>query len=372
METKERNNRIDCLRALSMFLIVVQHYVVWGVKPSSHAAFCLKDIDDYLNYLSMEALYLVSCIGVNCFIMISGYFMITKFDHRWKSLLRIWVTMTFYSLVIYLCVTVPTSRFSYKEIISVFFPVWSKQYWFVSTYLAVMLLSPFLSLMVNSLSKRGYQTLLLLMFGLCFMFPYGSQFAGGTSVLWMIFVFLTAGYIRLHSLSIKAKKAIIFSFLPLLFLLIFVFYVYDIIITSNSNMSSHNGGVVELHSFMSDSPIFFLSLSAFVFTINNGTKNTVNTYLKYFSKISPYVFAVYLIHMNHYLCPYIWNLFIPATYTMPMFVHSLISAFVIFVVCIAIDWLRSIIFKYMGIDKLIKYFSFLLTNKTSYNYEKRI
>lgn len=28
-----RNPRIDCLRAISMLLIVVQHYVFWGLKP---------------------------------------------------------------------------------------------------------------------------------------------------------------------------------------------------------------------------------------------------------------------------------------------------------------------------------------------------
>lgn len=34
-----RNYRIDLLRAISMLLIVVQHYVVWGVKYSPHASF---------------------------------------------------------------------------------------------------------------------------------------------------------------------------------------------------------------------------------------------------------------------------------------------------------------------------------------------
>lgn len=36
---KVRNYKIDFLRAVSMLLIVVQHYVVWGVKPSPHAFF---------------------------------------------------------------------------------------------------------------------------------------------------------------------------------------------------------------------------------------------------------------------------------------------------------------------------------------------
>lgn len=34
-----RNYRIDMLRAISMLLIVVQHYVFWGVKQSPHALF---------------------------------------------------------------------------------------------------------------------------------------------------------------------------------------------------------------------------------------------------------------------------------------------------------------------------------------------
>ena len=71
---KERNYWIDFLRLVSMMLIVVQHYVVWGIKTTNLANFHVNGIYSLCDYISMEALYLLSCIGVNCFIMITGYF----------------------------------------------------------------------------------------------------------------------------------------------------------------------------------------------------------------------------------------------------------------------------------------------------------
>ena len=120
-----RNSRIDFLRVLSMLLIVVQHYVVWGIKPSQHAVFTVDTWYSFLNYASMEALYLLSCIGVNCFVMITGYFMIERKEYRWKSIIKLWVNTAFYSVILYVIACyLGNGDINNKNLFECFVPVW--------------------------------------------------------------------------------------------------------------------------------------------------------------------------------------------------------------------------------------------------------
>ena len=346
----DRNYRIDFLRALSMFLIVVQHYVVWGVKQSSHAVFNVNSISGLCNYTIMEGLYLLSCIGVNCFIMISGYFMINRYQYRWNSLIRLWITTVFYSVILYIIsVYLSGSSIDKHALIECIVPIWSKQYWFISMYFGLMLIAPFLSLVATQISKKSYQFLLMIMFAMSFMIPYGKLYAGSTSIMWLSFVYLMAGYIRLHGVP-----NVIASHIKLISLMILILYSLGIAFseffmhTDFSNMA----GTYQLHSLASDSPIFFLSLAIFIWTIQESHKS--NCVLKWSVRISPFILAVYLIHMNKYLYIFIWQLIIPETYHIPMAFHAIISCAMIFLICIIVDYLRNIIFKFILIDSAIK------------------
>lgn len=365
--THSRNYRIDLLRTISMLLIVVQHYVVWGVKCSPHALFNTSTVFGGGNYLLMEVLYLTSCIGVNCFVMISGYYLIDKFCFRWKSLMNLWMTTLFYSVILYLVSAFLTGGgINLKELVFSFFPIWSRQYWFISTYMAVMLLAPFFAILVNNLSKKSYQVMLIIWFVLSFMVPYGSQFAGGQSVMWMFFVFLIAGYIRLYGffepIIVNARKIAVL--LCLAYTL--AFYTVDAI-----KLNSVFCEGFQLHAFASDSPIFFLSLVLFLLTIRNKQRSD-NSWMRYSVKIAPYILAVYLIHMNRNFYPFIWDVFIPKTYFMPMALHALLVSSVIFLLCIAIDFIRVKLFLISGISSGIDRLSKRIKISKIEQNEKRI
>ena len=352
---KVRNYKIDFLRAVSMLLIVVQHYVVWGVKPSPHAFFDTSRILGGANLLTMDPLYLLSCIGVNCFVMISGYFMITRNDYRWKSLINLWATTVFYSVVLYLITAALSGNLNKRELVNCFLPVWSKQYWFVSTYLAVMLLAPFLSKIATSISKKSYQVLLAIMFGLSFMVPYGNQFAGGQSVMWMTFVFLFAGYIKLHGFHEKLTKHAGKIAVLLCLLYTATFYAVDAL-----KLHHIVGDGFQLHGFASDSPIFFMSLALFLMTIRNSDGKKYR-WMSFSVKIAPYILAVYLIHMNRNFYPYVWKIFIPEHYVMPMALHALICCSAIFVACIVVDYIRERVFRILGISAFVEKVSSRIT-----------
>ena len=65
-----RNVSLVILRVLSMFLVVVSHYIYHGMKtrPELQEYYSLQTLMGG-NFITIEALYIFSCIAVNCFVM---------------------------------------------------------------------------------------------------------------------------------------------------------------------------------------------------------------------------------------------------------------------------------------------------------------
>ena len=157
---KKRNIGLDGLRIISMIMIVFLHYLGKGG---------LLDIENTSNlyhiiYYFIEAL---SIIAVNCYVLISGYFLI-KSKFKWKKVLQLWLETLFYSIFVYVIIVVlGLKEIDIKGIIKSLFPIITKEYWFINIYLVMYILSPFLNKLVNSMSKKEYQKLLIILI-ICF------------------------------------------------------------------------------------------------------------------------------------------------------------------------------------------------------------
>ena len=73
-EPQERSSNIELLRILSMFLVLMIHYIPYRTLPTHDTL-----AHDTLGTLFDLELRSISFVCVNCFILISGYFGI-----RWK------------------------------------------------------------------------------------------------------------------------------------------------------------------------------------------------------------------------------------------------------------------------------------------------
>lgn len=167
--------------------------------------------------------------------------------------------------------------------------------------------------------------------------------------MWMAFVYLVAGYVRLYGVNKIVQQYALPISLGILALLSIGIAGVDIMRHTDFHRLI---GQYQLHGFASDSPVFFLSLAIFVWTV---TRKSVATtfYLSLFSRIAPYILAVYLIHMNKYFYVYVWNVVMPESYSMPVAIHALLWCTLITVICIVIDYARSKVFKMIGIDYVI-------------------
>ena len=123
------NNRIaslDVLRVLSMYLVVVSHYIYHGIKtrPELQDYYTLETLFGGGNYVSLEALYVISCVAVNCFVMISGYFLIDKMSYRWKGILNVWLETFFYSVSFLVASFGLNGSVSLTSVLHSILPIW--------------------------------------------------------------------------------------------------------------------------------------------------------------------------------------------------------------------------------------------------------
>ena len=141
-----RNLGIDLLRALAMFLVIVWHFIGQGgllahTEPSS------------IKYWVLSFFQILTCCCVNLYGLTTGYLMCDK-PFRLSRVTKLWVTTVFWSVAISCAffVLVPESR-TISEMVSMFLPILRGRYWFFTAYVVVMLLSPVLNLVIQSLSK---------------------------------------------------------------------------------------------------------------------------------------------------------------------------------------------------------------------------
>lgn len=147
MTQKQRNANLDLLRIVSMLLIVFLHSIDHsGVLE--HAENCGGAMYFYVRFT-----YALCQVCVNIYIMLSGYFMVTS-KFRLQKLVTLWMEAAFYSFVLKLLFMVTgQDAFSITSLVSCFFPILTGRYWFLTIYVGMYLVSPFLNTLIRAMDK---------------------------------------------------------------------------------------------------------------------------------------------------------------------------------------------------------------------------
>lgn len=137
MESKQfnRNSNIELLRMICMFVIILHHSVLYGGALEQPAS---------INLIIANLFYIGGKFGANCFMAISAYFLI---DSKFKvqKVISVWKHTFFYGLTFFLLNTILHFKaVGVGDILEVVFPISYKAYWYVTAYVAIILLSPFM------------------------------------------------------------------------------------------------------------------------------------------------------------------------------------------------------------------------------------
>lgn len=343
---QERDYGLDLLRILCMLMVVCLHALNHGGLVEGTL------VPGTANFYLGNAMFALCLPAVNCFVMISGYFLCTA-DFKLKKLISIWGQALFYSVLI-TCINMllGNQAFSIKEMAKSFFVVSLKRYWYVSAYILMYAVSPFLNCAIRAMDRKTHLLCcgtLLGIFSVLHNMIYISDFGGingGYSFLWFCILYIVAAYFRLYvPKHIQHQKWMLPGyFCSALLICGERFLAYWI--------TPHIWGAVKLTSlFYSYNSIMnvLAALCLFQYFRDVAVQHTFTKKLITF--FAPLTFAVYLISDHTSLRPVLWSWLHPSSYNASpwMLLYVLACVAGIFLICCAVEWCRKALCAKVGI-----------------------
>lgn len=333
--------QFELLRVLCMFGIVVNHFFTYGLDIYGLRADAFSiPIDGFASatlWGILEAIKLISLVSVNCFVLISGYFMMGTDSFRFKGMYRVWFQTLFYGVAVYLFMLVAgTDTFSWQQMLKLFFPVSTNRYWFITSYIALMAVAPFLSRMVSSLDRCNYGILLLLGFVLCFQYPFGQMFVDPQQLVLFAYLFLVGGYIRRFGTFpyLTDFRCVVLS--------LFVFCAMMAVTLVKNLTDAHEPFLIYAMGY--NSLVLPFSVIVFILVVKSGCPAFLRRMLP---SVSPYVLAVYLIHSHPVFQDWMWQGIGKSVMSFPLSFMPLLClgwSLLIFVACIIVERIRHFLF----------------------------
>ncbi|MBE5747832.1 MAG: acyltransferase [Clostridiales bacterium] len=347
-QVKERNSAIELLRIITMVMIIFHHF-------SLHGGFEFSSVS--VNLFWYNFIVIGGKIGVNVFIIISGYHLISN-DKRIFDLTRIakfWGQVFFYSIAIYLVFGLTgVSELKGKALVEALLPITFSEWWFASGYFVLYLLHPFLNKLLRSLDKALYQKLILLLVVCWCIIPTVTTSAyEGNALLWFITLYTIAGYIRLHGLNEKfTTKHYV------LFLLISVLISYGAT-SVIAVVSVTRGGVASNSPYLyGQEKITTLAISLSLFMVFATMKMKHHRWI---NVIASTTFGIYLLHDHDVTRAFLWeSVFKNALYqgSWLLIPYSIMAVAIVFVIGAGIDLIRQ-----MAVEKPFMLLARYVSNK---------
>lgn len=312
-----------------MIMVVLLHSNYWSLGAITKPDIIANSLLSFFR-IFFEQLCLV---GVNVFILISGWFGITP---SVKGVFNILYQVFFFGIVILLLGIVMGLPIPVKELLYVFFG--GAYYWFVPAYLGLYCFSPVLNHFVENSSSNVIRRVIVSFFLLEFIFGWITQtgrYMDGNSFISFIGLYLLARYVRLYSdCLIKLSP-----------LVDFIFYLILSIVPSIINFLGMKYFSRELAPMYYSSPFV---ISAALFLLLCFSKLKISS--KMINWIASSVFSIYLVHLHPMVSPYFKNLMVSEYNSLKggeYFVFAILVTIVLGLICVMIDKIRLLSWSFL-------------------------
>ncbi len=328
---KVRNSNLELYRIIVMLFIVFHHYVV------NSGVFAEVQKDPFAaNSIFMTLFGMWGKTGINCFVMITGWFM-CKSHITIRKFLKLLLQVEIYRLIFdFIFCTSGYEPFTLR-IIRHLLPVSSVSDGFTSAFILFFLFIPFLNVLIHNLTQRKHAFLLLLLLGI--YTGLGSVpkiHVTFNYVTWFSVLYITMSYVRVYGLPWKISHSK-WGCLCLATILLSVITVFAL---------NYLGMILNRSLY----PWYFVSDSnrilafATAFTSFMWFKDLNLKYNKYINLVGASTFGVLLIHANsNAMRRWLWYDTLQNAqvfYTDYYALHAVISCLIIFALCIIIDRFR--------------------------------
>lgn len=312
-----RNSSIELLRIICITIIIMMHIIthnnccdgVWG-----------------------NILTAVGNCGVTTFILISGYYGIS---FNPKKIFHLRNIASFYLLIALLFEIYTHRPVSGSNIFSVFFPIISGKYWFLTGYALLVIFSPYINSLLDSLSRNTLRILVLLLIFVFYFIPtffkYDIPGNGGKNIICMTAVYVLGRYIAQTKIPEKTRNLpLIITFIVTISIIILLDYLQQITGIKDYLLASHL-----IFQFDGDNSIFILIASSSLFLFFSRT----HSHNKVINQLAKSVFAAYI--MEWFVRPFLLQYIdIPNMSISIQPLATITFAILVYLLCTAIDQLR--------------------------------
>lgn len=292
-------------------------------------------------YFYVQFTYALCQVCVNCYVMLSGYYLVhSKF--RLQKLAALWMETAFYSFVLKLLFMVTGQEpISVVSLFSCLFPIITGRYWFITIYVGMYLISPFLNKLIHALNQNEHALLNICLFLLFSLWSSihpaiaGMNSGGGWGLAWFVVLYLASAWFRLYYTP-KHNPVIMVGIVILIPMLM-----------AAGQVAANVAGIRILKSiirncFRYDSaPVYLMTIALFAAFLNIQIKH--DRVSKAICSVAHLTLGVYLIHAHANVSPWLWEtLNLPVkmdSASFPLIQVGCVLA--IFIACIAIDAIRQ-------------------------------
>lgn len=191
-------------------------------------------------------------------------------------------------------------------VIKNFFPLMYNHYWFITVYLYLMLLTPFLNKFVNTINHEYYKKCLIVLTMVLVILPtvfYANELMKdlqlGTEIAMFIYLYLLGGYIKKYKINFFEKHN---KRNALIILCGYVFLTGMVVLIKKSSISDLWNLIFGYYRDMYSIWIVLPAIS--LFCIFKDLKIKYSKIINYLGGIS---LGVYLLHENDYMRPILWK-----------------------------------------------------------------
>lgn len=327
----KRSSNIELYRIFLMLGIIAHHLVVNSGLTQ------LYDFNNItFNMVFAQCFGMFGKIGINCFVLITGYFMINK-NITLKKFLKLYLEYKFYTILFYLIFLITGySEFNLKALIKVVFStVYAAGSGFTGTYIFFFLLIPFLNVLIKNITKKQFELLLIIL--ITYFTIISTFFLHNTwnYILWFCVIYFIGAYIKLYPIKFFEKQKLMIFLTITTFLIIFASIICIDYLGPIFGFYDAYHFVVDCHKVLA----LVLSILLFITFKNLKIKN-----LKIINIPASSTFGILLIHsisddMRRLLWNDIFN--IPKLYLSQYFpLYAFAITVSVYLVCFVLDQIR--------------------------------
>ena len=313
----KRNSSIEILRILTMFFIFSGHFYGQSDLSSIYTG----------GGIAVSLLTSGSRIAVNVFIYITCYFMADKnYKVSGSKITGTYFMLWFYSVILGFATLIINKSFSYG-IIKAFFPFLGGALWYMTMYIAFLLLFPFVS-RVNCLDRDKHKILSIICFIIFPIYSSLHRFPEGMLAYygWIVVCYIWLSYYRKY-LEVKIKTQYI-EITTLIGVMVYFVLVWMTAYNKNGTLVSYAyyylTEMTTLPNVLMSLPLVLLSTR-----INIGNRKWINN-------IAGCMGAVYIAHQIQAFYPTLWKLICIALKFILPNVSIIPVLFIVFIVFTAI------------------------------------